>query len=218
MPVADYRDQLGLQESQNLVRMAEKRWCEYSTGRHCAHQMLQAAAVPTGSASRYDIAIGQEREPCWPAGAKGSITHTEDIAAAVVCRDDACASLGLDIERVQSLEEGVLKIIAATDELQRIQSEIALGGETAALADTSACLAFSAKESVFKCLFPLYRHWLDFSQVRIRLSDVTYTGPQFLTGQFAAEFTDRNAVAIDLRQLRGQFMQMHGFIVTTTEI
>lgn len=226
LPVADYRDQLGEQESQALASMAEKRRHEYSSGRFCAHQVLHSAGVPRGRDGHYDIAIGQEREPCWPAATKGSITHTNQIAAAAVCVDPACRSLGLDIESVQPLDDGVLKIIAAADELTEIHDALASQqsldsagrSNSAAVADTSACLAFSAKESVFKCLFPLYRQWLDFSQVQVRLSCVTLTTAQVLHGQFAVELTNRGAAAIDIRQLRGRFIQLQGFIITTAEL
>lgn len=251
MPVADHREQLGELESRSVSRMVEKRLREYSTGRYCAHKALQATLTADQASScnvsHYDIAIGSEREPCWPDGVRGSIAHTNDIAAAVVTNDPACRSLGLDIEPLQQLEDGVLKIIADQEELtavyQQLEQQLQFAGSwavcdesnTGHLPETAACLVFSAKESIFKCLFPVYRHWLDFREVRVLLEelsvtqcDVTSTAAglnnnaagmgECWQGHFRAELTGGCAAAIDVGQLRGQFAVLHGFVVTTAEL
>ncbi len=257
MPVADHRTELGALESRSVSRMVDKRLKEFSTGRFCAHEAARALVQTTDGRpavanldahgreipKAWDIAVGPEREPCWPADIRGSITHTRQIAAAVVTNDPACYSLGLDIEPLQRLEQGVMKIIADQDELaaacllleqQLKAADDTVFGQVQAMPDTAACVVFSAKESIFKCLFPVYRHWLDFSEVKVLLKELSVTkitpattaatdvsgadGIECWRGHFVAEVAGGCATAIDVGPLRGQFAVLHGLVITTAEL
>ncbi len=76
------------------LEAASKRQAEYLAGRICAHEVLRQAtgtpAIPT---------IGEDRAPCWPAGATGSITHGAGFAAAIAARREHWRGLGLDVEK-----------------------------------------------------------------------------------------------------------------------
>jgi len=63
--------------------MVGKRINEFTHGRYCARtamSMLDMSPAPIGK--------GANREPLWPTGVIGSITHTSTAAAAVVARVD----------------------------------------------------------------------------------------------------------------------------------
>lgn len=232
-PIADYSVELGEQENHATPRMALSRRDEFSTGRHCAHQALLAA----NAGLPRDIAMGRDREPCWPNGIRGSISHTKELAAAVVADASGGRSLGLDIERQQVLEPGVTSIIAGEEELRNISVFLwqslqnnpgwQSGNNTVtSLPQLAACLAFSAKESIYKCLFPVHREWLDFKQVSIELLELASDDSKslcsshegLLIGAYAASLTDGYASAIDMALLSGRFLLYRGMIITATEL
>lgn len=125
-----------------------KRQAEHLAGRACAHQALHRL---TG----HGVAIGSDsdRVPCWPAGTLGSITHGKGWAGALVGHTPHWQALGLDVEYLIPLARA-----------DRLAAEIFSPGELAAYRagdaqqrSLQATLAFSAKESLFKALFPLVR-------------------------------------------------------------
>ena len=86
-------------------------------------------------------AIGELRQPVWPAGVYGSISHCGTTALAVVSRQP----IGIDIEEIfsaQTARELTDNIITPAE-----HERLAECGLTFSLALT---LAFSAKESAFK--------------------------------------------------------------------
>lgn len=153
-----------LPEERALVRQAvPKRIREFAGGRYCARQALQLLGI-----SPRPILVGDCREPIWPPGIVGSITHCEGCCAAVVARSRDIASLGLDVEPSRPLPEGVLETIASPWELERL----------ARLPQDTPWdrLLFSAKESFYKAWYPLHRTWLDFldATLEFRLEDRSF--------------------------------------------
>src|SRR5439155_151722 len=71
--------------------------------------------------------------------------------------------LGLDVERARPLEDRVVALVCSETERVRIA---ALPGLPAGLA---AMAVFCAKESAYKCHYPLARTFLDFHDVEITL-------------------------------------------------
>ncbi|CUU56368.1 4'-phosphopantetheinyl transferase EntD (siderophore biosynthesis) [Parafrankia irregularis] len=149
-------------EAAVLTRAVDKRRREFTTGRICAHRALRAlgeAAVP--------ILPGEHREPRWPDGVVGSITHTAGYRAAVVARTVAgrAVSVGIDAEPNEATPGGVLREISLPDERDRLTE---LGRAHPAVAWDR--LLFSAKESVYKAWFPLARRWLGFGDADLTLT------------------------------------------------
>jgi 4'-phosphopantetheinyl transferase EntD len=105
------------------------------------------------------ICPGRSREPLWPDGFCGSITHCEGYSAAIVARRDCISAIGIDAERRQSLAAGVLERISLD-----IEREWMNGADPRLPWEI---LLFSAKESVFKAWFPLVGTWLGFHDARI---------------------------------------------------
>jgi 4'-phosphopantetheinyl transferase EntD len=136
-------------EAAQLGRAVEKRVREYATARTCARRALAAlGAAPQA------LLKGPHREPLWPAGYIGSITHCEGYRGAAVARCREAATLGIDAELHEPLPAGVLAMVTLPAErewLERAPSGIHWDR-----------LIFSAKESLYKAWFPLTHEWLDF--------------------------------------------------------
>ena len=84
---------------------------EFRRGRACARAALGTLGGPAES-----ISVGSNREPVWPSGYVGSITHCGPVVAAAVARAGALAGLGLDVERAEALEEGVERLVMRSAE------------------------------------------------------------------------------------------------------
>jgi 4'-phosphopantetheinyl transferase EntD len=142
-----------------LVRNAvESRRREFVTGRATARRALARLGVPP-----VPILAGPRREPLWPDGVVGSITHCRGYRAAAVARRADVISVGIDAETHDVLPEGVLDAVALADEM----AWIAAAGDTGVHWDR---LLFSAKESVFKVWYPLTGRWLDFAEASVRFT------------------------------------------------
>jgi 4'-phosphopantetheinyl transferase EntD len=147
-----------------VARAVPARVLEFATGRSCARAALAELGCPPVA-----IAVGQQREPVWPPGFIGSITHSQGhCAAAVACRQPGAAhgiaGLGLDAEPAQPLSEDTRGMVCLTRELEWIEQRRQDGLPWDRF-------VFSAKESVFKCLFPMERRWIDLHEVEVVLSD-----------------------------------------------
>ena len=176
----------------SIQRSVAKRQAEFLAGRLCARAALQQLdnldCVP---------AIGEDRAPVWPQHISGSITHSSGHAAAIVGHKAQWRGLGMDLENVLSLEraERLAGEILTATELQRMAM---LPREQHALLVT---LTFSAKESLFKALYPIvqkrfyFEHaevleWSENGQVRLRLlTDLSeeWRHGKELVGQFAVD-------------------------------
>lgn len=144
---------------ERLLRSVEKRQREFRAGRDAARRALTAlglaaCAIPKDPAG----------PPHFPPNITGSITHAGrdfTLAIAIVTREPLL--LGIDAEEVRPLDEGVTARITTPSELAALAP---LGFESA-----SALAVFSAKEAVYKALYPRHRTFLDFHDVTLSLSD-----------------------------------------------
>ena len=185
---------LAREEELALGAAVERRRRDFTTGRACAR-----AALATLGIHGVPIQRGADRQPLWPPGICGSITHCEGCWAAAAARRADAWSLGLDAERRQVISEGVLRRVALPSERDIL---------SAAPGDIPwDVLLFSAKESVFKAWFPIARTWLGFEDVRV---------------EFNYERQTFHAVVITLNcpgqwvpsVLRGRYLIEAGFVVT----
>lgn len=140
----------------SLHKAVVKRQAEFVAGRKLAQQALKQI----GQGYDRPIAIGTHREPLWPAGIMGSIAHCDGWAVCAVLKAEHL-SLGIDIEH--QLEHQVAV---------EVQAMIGTAQEWALLAQqfdlaSAVTLLFSAKESLFKALFPQVHIYLDFSDAEL---------------------------------------------------
>lgn len=142
-----------------IARAAPRRRAEWLAGRRCASEALR---LLTGQGACPGMA--PDRSPLWPGGTLGSISHSGDAAIAIAARAGACRGIGIDIERVMGgLAAGEVAPEALTPwERHSFQGD-----------PFSVTLAFSAKESLFKALYPLLRRPMSF-----QLSELIAWGDQ----------------------------------------
>lgn len=158
--------QLGFSLPAALESAIDKRQREYLAGRISARHVLTHLL---GSAiSEGEIAADDDDVPRWPEGVVGSISHGAGFGFAAVVAADRYRGLGVDVERVVSTQQaGRLGARVLNDREMSLRQGSA-GGLTEAEMFT---LAFSAKESAYKALFPRYRQVLGFSDVELERRD-----------------------------------------------
>lgn len=187
-------DTLLPQERQLLLKAVPKRIHEFAAGRACARTALSNlgyAAVP--------LLMGTDRAPIWPAGATGSITHTDDYCAAVVASTAELRALGVDAEPAARVKPELWRRICTPAELKMLQSRDL---QSAAAAAT---LIFSAKEAFYKCQYTLTREWLGFADISVTIDaehfTVQATRSLQIAGQIAAPW-------------RGRYVHEAGLVIT----
>lgn len=183
----------------HIARSVPQRQAEFFYGRRAAAEALAA----TGIAAR-DVAIGAHREPVWPAGIIGSISHNRQHAAAVAAVRGHYSGLGIDLETVcdPDSERALREIVVGPSELAYLRTLVGvmhLG--------TLLTIVFSAKESLFKGAFSSVGCHFDFSAAKVAGLDVErglvrLLLQQHLSGDFRQddactvqfEFIDRHTV------------------------
>ena len=148
----------------SVARSVPRRQREYFFGRLCAQHALQAAATVPAMAA-VEIASGAAREPIWPDGIVGSITHSASFAAAIIAPSAAYAGIGIDIETVPSAAglDALATTVLSSDELRLLRS--VAGATTLPLLITAV---FSAKESFFKASYADVGRYFEFDAVSVR--------------------------------------------------
>lgn len=135
----------------------DERRREYTTVRHLARLAMEDLGLPA-----VGILSGTRREPLWPPGTVGSMTHCRGYRAAALSFGDRHASIGIDAEPHEPLPGGVLAKISCPDEMPRLAELKA--GHPEVHWDR---LLFSAKEAVYKAWYPLARRRLGFQGARL---------------------------------------------------
>lgn len=138
----------------------ERRQREFRAGRTAAREALRLQ----GCTQPQPILWAGHRAPAWPEGFAGSITHCEGLVCAVAVRKHRILSLGIDAESASPLEPELLRLVCRAEEL--------VMHERLRLPEGSdwGKVAFCAKEAFFKCLYPLTRELLDFTDVVIGIT------------------------------------------------
>lgn len=155
-------EQFQITAPEQIVNSVAKRQAEFLAGRYCAHKALQQL-----SSEVHEVVIGNNRAPVWPNGIVGSITHCDDLAICCVASADTYNRLGVDAEKLISNQtiEQVSSITLTEDECALLR---ALPVEF----NKVFTLAFSAKESLFKALYPEVNRYFEFLDARIVKIDV----------------------------------------------
>ena len=150
-------DFLSIHFPNSLTNSVEKRQAEFLAGRHSANLALRTKGI-----HEQTIAVGQDRCPIWPENISASITHTHNSAICVAAYKKNYHQLGIDLECWLShkiIEEIKPSVIRAQEE--KIIKKSLLGF------DKAFTLVFSAKESLFKSLYPDVGYYFDFKAAAI---------------------------------------------------
>jgi 4'-phosphopantetheinyl transferase EntD len=108
-----------------------------------------------------EVAIrrGAGGEPIWPPGVVGSISHSREVALAVVGRRAEYTGLGLDIEELaRGPSPRAARLVCRPAELEWVAAEPGA---------PRLMMLFSAKEAVFKALYPIAGVWLGFADAEL---------------------------------------------------
>ncbi|CAN7255611.1 4'-phosphopantetheinyl transferase superfamily protein [Pseudoduganella sp. LjRoot289] len=145
----------GIVRPENIARSVAKRQAEFFFGRLCAMAGLDRLGMPG-----IEVAVGERREPVWPAGVIGSISHCRTTAAALVLPARSQAGAGIDIEEVisePSRLQALMGTVVFPPELARLE-QVQGGWDWGVL----LTLVFSAKESFFKGAYLRVNRIFDF--------------------------------------------------------
>ncbi|MEL7311440.1 MAG: 4'-phosphopantetheinyl transferase superfamily protein [Pseudomonadota bacterium] len=173
-------------ETDAVAASVEKRRHEFFAGRHLARIALARLGIANVAIPR-----NPDRTPQWPIGVKGSISHNDEFVMVAVTQSSEIAGLGIDLEAEASVDPSLRSLIQS-DPCER---------------PIDLTTLFSAKESVFKAVFPLCGEFLGHA-------DVTIINDQ-LHEVFAANSASYARSARAMRNGTGQVLSMSGLVVTT---
>jgi len=179
-------------ETESTAGMVEQRRTEFALGRYCAHETLAQLGI-----HRAPVLKGDNREPVWPAGVVGSITHSSGHAIAAVARNTRLSGLGIDFE-------GSAELTPAEAEL------ICLPAENTPHDGARAKLLFSAKEAVYKCLYPTVGAYIDFLEMEIFLDEAT--------GSFSAKPHSAKCDPMVVARIQGRYRKFDNWVLATAWI
>lgn len=152
----------GIACPESIQRSVYRRQVEFLFGRLAARDALSVLGL-----MREQVPIGVQRQPVWPSGVIGSITHTQGLAAAVAMRRGVYRGIGIDAEQVIDVEtcQSVSQIVAGRQELDYLHSLQELSLQMA------LTIVFSAKESFYKAAYATVGRIFDFSAIRVTKLD-----------------------------------------------
>lgn len=161
--IGDATAELLPDEAPLVARAVSKRQREFARGRCCARRALAGLGF-----DRVSVLVGENREPLWPEGVVGSITHDNTLCVVAVGHAAEYAGLGVDLEPEGALSLEIAERIWSPAEAERAEDVAAF------TAGSAARLVFSAKEAFYKCQFPLTRTYLGFHDVEVALGLETF--------------------------------------------
>ena len=137
-------------------QFSQKRLTDFSTGRYCAEKALELLHI-------YDviIPIGENREPIWPQGIIGSISHCDELVGAIVAKKSDHISLGLDVEEIGRVTPDLYDLVFTENEKRYLSS---FNGREL---EEQSTLIFSIKEAFYKFQHPITKTFLDFLDVEV---------------------------------------------------
>jgi enterobactin synthetase component D len=149
------------------VHVANKRQLEYSAGRKSAYETIKMID------SKHSDCIGANEDGSvkWPTGLVGSITHSNGIALSVVGSDLIFDGIGVDIERLLSFSRAV-KLV------QKICTHEEMISFHDCFNPMIVSILFSAKECLFKALYPITNsrfYFKDAQIIKIDIANNTWT-------------------------------------------
>ena len=137
----------------------------YRSGRICAGEVLSKL----GTLGQPVLRDPQTREPLWPEGISGAITHSGKWAAAAAGKTSDVSGIGIDLEDLERQVNSRISRHVCIPEEQKWLQEC---GED--FLEQNLKIIFSAKESIFKAFFPYTRTYLHFHDARILMEQTFF--------------------------------------------
>ncbi len=154
-----YEHALLAEEWPAVTNARPSRRREFSAGRAAARHALERAGLPS-------IAIPKcsDGSPDWPLHAIGSISHCQDFCAAVISSRKYAIGIGFDAEIGGELPSEIQSVVCTEREIRCYQTMSSPDG-----ADWPKFL-FSAKEAVFKAVYPEKGEFFEFLDMEVHSS------------------------------------------------
>jgi len=141
---------------------SQKRRAEFTMGRIYAHGALSRFGLESEPILRNP----ETREPCWPDSVWGSITHSAGFAAVAVGLKKEIQGVGIDLESFsRSIDFNIRRHVCVDSELEWLESL------PKKQANRALRIIFSAKESIFKCLYPVTKTYLTFKDAAVTINE-----------------------------------------------
>ena len=188
------------EETVAIARAAAKRSREFAAGRASARLALERLGEAPAA-----IPIGVDRAPRWPEGIVGSISHSDRYAVAAVAYRRDVGGLGIDVESSAPLAARLCAKILSDDETRRLAS---LPGRDPLV---WAKIAFSAKESLYKCYRPIAGSFLAFHDVDLEI----FPGDGALRIRL---IRDARPDALGARSFEGRYAVRNGYVFTAVAL
>jgi len=148
------------EEWEDIASAAPNRRKEFSAGRVLTRALSDQLGLPPAPLRR-----AEDRAPVWPSDRTGSLSHCDTLCLAAVGRRSAVQSVGVDVETIGRVKQRLWPTLFTEREADYLSS---LAPDTVAL---EATLFFSAKESFYKCQYPLTQEWVGFQDVEVVRTD-----------------------------------------------
>jgi 4'-phosphopantetheinyl transferase EntD len=160
------QDPLMAAEAELANNVTNSRLRELKAGRSTARHALRLLGIEP-----VPILLTPGGAPAWPREICGSLSHSHRHIAVLLAHSSCYQSVGIDIEDGRSLGVSTSTTVVTARELQAIdRAGWKVPGSTA------EGIAFSAKEAVFKCQFPMTLDAsLNFLDVRLELGSSPQT-------------------------------------------
>jgi 4'-phosphopantetheinyl transferase EntD len=172
-----------LKDEKSLIQnLSEERILDFSTGRFCARRALLKLGI-----ANFPIVIGDNKNPVWPDGIVGSISHCEVLTGALVAKKKHKISLGLDIEIIGRVTKDLWNLVFTKNELNYLQT----------LTDSDklimSTLIFSVKEAFYKFQHPVTGLFLEFLDVEVVI-DLNSVFIKIIKKDLSIEFLQREFI------------------------
>jgi 4'-phosphopantetheinyl transferase EntD len=183
-------------EQEAVAGAAKPRIQQFTAGRVCSRIALGRLGV----AATIPILRGEDRAPVWPPGFVGSISHTDVWCAAAVARATTVRSIGIDLEPATPLKESLWRRVCTPKEREWLHGlhDPGLMGK----------ILFGAKESVYKCQYPITTMFLGFHAVELEIGSDWFRG---VFQQQAGEFKPGDVMS-------GRYLVEEGLVACACEL
>lgn len=181
----------------SILNSLSKRQSSFFYGRVCAEQVLTELGVPP------KLDIGKMRQPIWPNGVKGSISHCHGIALAVATDQWDLHGIGIDIELfLDNRTRDVIKKSALnTSEQEQLNRWMDITGLSE---NKLVTIIFSIKESFYKAVSNYVHRILEFDAIEI--VNITQKNVEFIIQEKSVVDTLIKQGMIQDVSLKGQYI------------
>lgn len=178
-----------------LLLAAARRRAEFIAGRRCA-----AEAIRHLTGRPIFPGMGEDRAPIWPEGVVGAISHSRDRAIALAGSNSRFCGIGIDIEKLLTGEEArdIAPQALTANERHKLGKDID---------PFMTGLIFSAKESLFKALYPTVKRLFFFEAAELSAYDADGSGSLRLTADLTGNWREGTEIAF-------RFSHFDGLVLT----